>query len=201
MRRWGEGDIDAFNELIGNNLDSAQRLALRLTHDKDIADDVVSEALLRVHRAASSFRGGAQFKTWLHRIVVNCALDAKRKRSIQFVPLDSEREEEDGSKVRLQCADHGPSPLDLVLRAEYFDEIEEDIREMDDEHRTLVLLYNKDELGYAAISHEMEIPIGTVKSRLHRARQTLKDRLDRTEARCERWSSPNNYEDRTLKAG
>src|SRR5436305_12196318 len=105
LQRWSQGDSGAFNQLIEENLPAAQRLATKLTKDPDLAEDVISEMLIRVYRSAARFRGGAQFSTWLHRIIVNCVLDAKRKKSFQMVSLEEDHPEEDGSLVHVQIAD------------------------------------------------------------------------------------------------
>lgn len=178
LDRWNKGDESALDDLLRDNLPMAERLALRLSKDCDLAEDIVSESLIRVHRAASSFSGRAQFKTWLYRIVVNCSLDFKRRKRLKLTSLDAMRDEENGSKVQMQLADPGPSPLDKVIMDELYQSLNVNIARMDPENRQLVLLFHRDDLPYADIAEKLHIPVGTVKSRLHRARQFLRRKLD-----------------------
>jgi RNA polymerase sigma-70 factor, ECF subfamily len=185
LDRWNKGDESALDDLLRDNLAMAERLALRLSKDCEAAEDIVSESLIRVHKAAATFNGRAQFKTWLYRIVVNCALDFKRRRRLKTTSLDSMREEENGSKVQMQLADPGPSPLDRVILDELYRNLDLSIARLEPENRELVLLFHRDDLPYADIAEKLHIPVGTVKSRLHRARQFLRRRLDPKESRPE----------------
>lgn len=179
LDRWRKGDEDAFNTLIHENLTVAERLALKLTKDPNAAEDVVSETLVRAFRSAAKFHGDAQFKTWLHRIVVNCVLDLKRRKSFPLISLDELYAEEDGSCVHMQLAYDGPNALDLLLETEQFDAVRRSIDKLVEEQKNLVLLFHKNGLGYERIATQVHAPIGTVKSRLHRARQTIKDHIER----------------------
>ena len=181
LDRWKRGDEDAFNTLIHENLPIAERLALKLTKDPNVAEDVISETLIRAFRSASRFEGGAQFKTWLHRIVVNCVLDVKRRKSLPSVSLDELHAEEDGSRVQMQLADHSLDPLGELLEAEQFDVVKRSIDALAEDQKNLVFLFHKRGLGYQDIAEEVHAPIGTVKSRLHRAREAIKDQIDREE--------------------
>ena len=181
LDRWRKGDEDAFNKLIQENLPIAERLALKLTKDPNVAEDVVSESLIRAYRSAAKFHGGAQFKTWLHRIVVNCVLDVKRRHLLQTVSLDELHAEEDGSRVQMQLADGGLDALDRLMESEQLDAVQRSIERLGEDQKDLVFLFHQKGIGYQGIAEELHAPIGTVKSRLHRARQTIKEQIEREE--------------------
>jgi len=192
LRRWKAGDEDAFNKLVHENMPVIERLALQLTHDPNLAEDIVANALIRAYRSGKNFNGCAQFKTWMHRIVVNCVLDERRKTRHPWISLDELHDEDDGSIVQMQLADPDPSPLEVLLRNEEFARIEDSVERLDEDHQSLVKLFHAKGLGYADIAAQRSIPVGTIKSRLHRARQAIAERLQVEESRakrdCGRWA-------------
>ena|SRR5579885_2785904 len=180
LNRWRNGDSEAFDILIGENLAVVQRLALRMMKDETLANDVVADVMLRAFRSAKNFSGASMFKTWLHRIVVNCALDAKRARRINYVSLDEIHSNEESSHIQLQLAEGGPTALDRVLADEQLKWLKHSVEKLDAPERRLILLV-EDGRGYRDIANKESIPIGTVKSRLYRARDTMKRDMRRQE--------------------
>ncbi len=177
IERCKRGDLGAFNELVKKYEKLVYNFAYRLTGNYDDANDIGQEAFLRVYNAIGSFRGDASFTTWLFRITTNVFLDErKRARAHPHTSLD-EYVALDESSVSRQIEDTAPTP-DVVTEGKERAQILEDaIRTLPEYQRAVVTLYHTQQKSYEEIAEIMDQPIGTVKSRLNRARLALKEKL------------------------
>lgn len=170
------GDADAFATLIEPHQRRAYNLALRLLGDPDEAADVAQDALVRVYTRLGDFRGDAAFSTWLHRIVHNMCLDALRWRARHpALSLSGGPREEDG--VEREIGSTAEDPADAAVRADQRQAIRRALDGLSVEFRSVVVLRDVQGLDYEEIAAITGVGLGTVKSRLHRARSRLRDLL------------------------
>ncbi|MCS7167497.1 MAG: sigma-70 family RNA polymerase sigma factor [Gemmatales bacterium] len=178
IRRCLQGRIDAFGELVRRYQDRLYNAVYRFLGNAEDARDVVQEAFLSAFRSLRYFRGGAQFFTWLYRIAINHAVDWKRR--CKPMRTLSEVNEERNS---VEPAD--PSLLahpDWQLqRLEEDERLQQALSQLSDEYRMVLILRDMDELSYEEIADVLNIPLGTVRSRLHRARLELRRLLEQME--------------------
>jgi RNA polymerase sigma-70 factor, ECF subfamily len=172
------GDLDAFDTLVRAFERPVYNLAYRMTGNYDDANDVASEAFIRVFSAIPRFRGESSFATWLYRIVTNVFLDErKRRRAHPMVSLDDDYEV-DGANLQRQIEDTGPGPNALAEEQERRRVLDRAIRALPDFQREMITMYHVMNLSYDEIGDITGAPIGTVKSRLNRARLALRENLD-----------------------
>jgi len=177
IRRCKQGDLSAFNELVKRYEKLVYNFAYRLTNNYDDANDIAQEALIRVFSAIKSFRGDASFTTWIYRITTNVFLDErKRARAHPHTSLDEHVELEESSIVR-QIEDPAPQPLAQIEEKEVGNILNNAVSSLPEYQRTMVVLYHTEQKSYEEIAEIMNLPIGTVKSRLNRARLALKEIL------------------------
>jgi RNA polymerase sigma-70 factor (ECF subfamily) len=181
IERAQKGDAAAFDGLIRKHERRAYQYAFRLTSNPEEASDVVADAFVRVYSALQNFKGQSQFTTWLYRILTNCFLDIrKRERSRQSMSLEATLSTEDGELER-QIEDDGPTPLDAAEQSERGAEIERAVAKLPEYQRAMIVMYHGEGLAYEEIAEALDLPIGTVKSRLNRARMSLREMLEPNE--------------------
>lgn len=157
------GDADAFDRLVGVYQDRIYQLAYRITGNREDAWDAAQEAFVKAYRSLRSFRGAAAFSSWLHRIAVNAALDIVRRRKEHSEdPLDE------------AAMGSGHDPGDEVERKDVHRRIHRAIAALPVDHRVVVVLRDIQGLAYDEIAKVLQVPIGTVRSRLRRGRETLR---------------------------
>ncbi|MEJ5252777.1 MAG: sigma-70 family RNA polymerase sigma factor [Chthonomonadetes bacterium] len=179
IERCRHGDREAFDELVRRYERQAYNLAYRLTGNYDDASDVVVEAFVRAFQGLHTFRGDANFGTWLHRVVVNTFLDLrKRSKGRQQVVSLEEQMELDGDMLTRQIEDTSPGPQELVEEQEREQVLQRAIDQLSPERRILIVLYHFENLSYEEIAQMLKLPVGTVKSRLNRARLALREILE-----------------------
>lgn len=176
LSRAQQGDREAFWELAAPSMDALYRLAMRLVRSAEDAEDVVQEAYLQALKAIGEFRGHSRFTTWVHRIAVNQALMKLRKRRSDVFPLDA-MENGEPSKYPLQLVDWSESALSGMVRTEAVEVMEEAIQTLPIDLRTVLVLRDINGLSNEEAAQALELPLGAVKWRLHRARTILRDRL------------------------
>jgi RNA polymerase sigma-70 factor, ECF subfamily len=177
IRRVRNGDTSAMDELVERHYGSVYKLAYRLANNYDDAQDIVSEAFIRVQNALPNFRGDAHFTTWLHRIVKNVFLDERKKQRIRSHNSLEEMVELEDSVVSRQVEDPTPGPEWLVEKQEQSDLVRRAVVQLPKNARLMIALYHFEHRSYEEIAEIMGLPIGTVKSRLNRARLALKNKL------------------------
>lgn len=174
VRRWQGGDERAFEELITRHETRVYRLLYRMMGNREDAEDLTQETFLSLHRHGHRFRAESRFSTFIYRVAANAALNRRRS-------LGRGRARMERLKARQAAGDHLPSsprdPEDSTLGAELSDHVREALDELSPSLRMPVLLYDIEGLAYGEIARVLGIAEGTVKSRIHRARQALRERL------------------------
>ena len=177
LERARAGDLDAFNDLVVCYQDQLFALIARMVPDRDQAADAVQEAFFHAYRHIETFRGGS-VKSWLSRIAINAAMDIQRFRKRR--PAEPYPELED--ETWQPAADAATDPVTTTLTAERQHVLEAALASITHDQRTAIVLYDVEGYDYAEIAAITKVSLGTVKSRIHRGRLALRDRLaDRME--------------------
>jgi len=166
VRRAARGDQDAFARLVTRHQDRVYRLCLRIMGNPDDAHDAAQDTFLSLFRKLDQFRGDAAFTTWLHRIGVNACYDSLRRR--KRAPLLRSVGDDDAPPAELgpPAADHADDVAGTLDAARALAQIPED-------YRVTLILADVQDLPYDEIASILDVPIGTVKSRVHRGRLAL----------------------------
>jgi len=171
------GDLDAFNTLVLAYQDIVYNTALRILGDEDLAADASQEAFLSAFRALNSYRGGS-FRAWLLRTVTNACYDElRRKQRRPTTPLEPETEDGDEVETPRWLADPNASPEEQLDQAELEHAIQHCLEKLPTDFRTVVVLADIQGLDYTEIAAAVKKPLGTIKSRLARARLRLRECL------------------------
>ena len=176
IKRVQQGDRSAFDLLVVKYQHRILKLIMRYVRDPSEAMDVAQEAFLKAYRAAPSFRGDSAFYTWLYRIAINTAknyLVAAGRRAAQYqVDLQDPEQYEAFSKLR-----DLDTPEGLALSDEIREAVNDAITDLPDDLRTAILLREIEGMTYEEIAQTMECPVGTVRSRIFRAREAIDKRI------------------------
>lgn len=176
VKRVQQGDRNAFNLLVTRYQHRIVKLVSRYVRDRDDAMDVTQEAFIKAYRALANFRGDSAFYTWLYRIAINTAknhLTALSRR-----PLEAERLDADGEAIELEELQRdNETPEKILLVEEMKRTIFETIESLPEDLRTAIMLREVDGLSYEEIAVAMDCPIGTVRSRIFRARDAIDSKL------------------------
>lgn len=175
IRRAQGGDRSAFDVLLTRHEIKAYQYAFRLTRNSEEASDVVADAFIRIYNAIGNFKGQSSFATWMYRILTNCFLDL-RKRVKPTSSLEVATQAGDG-EVERQIEDPGLSPHEESEKTERDERVERAVNKLPEYQRSMIVMYHVDMLTYEEIAEALDLPIGTVKSRLNRARLSLRDLL------------------------
>ena len=171
------GDRDAFGDLVGRYEGRLVNYLYRLVRSSEDAHDLAQEVFLKVYQALDRFDPQYRFSTWLFRVAQNAAIDVLRKRRVQLVPI-SRREDASGEPAPdFDLPSDDPTPLAELEGAERDSEVRRAIDALPWEYRELILLRHYGELAYEEIADLKQMPLGTVKNKLFRARQMLKQHL------------------------
>ncbi|MCC6484466.1 MAG: sigma-70 family RNA polymerase sigma factor [Armatimonadetes bacterium] len=170
-------DAAAYNELYSLYERKMYNFALRMSGNPDDAEDIVQETFIRVFNAIQNFRGEANFSTWVFRIANNVFLDMRKKAKAHPQTSLQDALELEESEVTRQIEDPSPQPQDVAQQAELNRIMQRAINSLPDYQKTMVILYHTQNKSYEEIAEIMNLPIGTVKSRLNRARIALKSKL------------------------
>jgi len=170
-----QGDRSAFTALVEMNQERLFASMIQVTGSPDEAEEVVQEAFIRAFIKLDTFQRNSQFFTWLYRIAFNSALTRKRRNRVR-VSLDHWRESNG-----LEVADPADAVDEPMLRQERVNRVRAAIQILSEDHRTILVLREMQERSYEDIAEILEISIGTVRSRLSRARNQLKVTLEAME--------------------
>jgi RNA polymerase sigma-70 factor (ECF subfamily) len=171
LDRLRAGDPGAFEELVMTYQHRVFGVALRMLGSRSEAEDVAQEAFVRAHRGLREFRGDAALSTWLYAITSRLCLSRLGTVERRFRREDPE--------VIERLGDAGADPSAALERDEIRAALRRAIGELDEERRLVVVLRDLEGLPYEEIARALELPLGTVRSRLHRARMDLRDKLTR----------------------
>jgi RNA polymerase sigma-70 factor (ECF subfamily) len=172
VERAREGDLTAFNDLVTLYLDQLFALVVRMVPDRDQASDVTQEAFFSAYRNLAGFRGGS-VKSWLNRIAVNAAMDTQRARKRRPVQPYPELEDESWQPP----ADEAADPVTTALTLERTTILNAALATITADQRTAIVLFDVEGYDYQEIADMTGVSLGTVKSRIHRGRLALRDRL------------------------
>ena len=168
------GNTAAFGLLVRKYQDRLFTALVQVSGCHDDAEDVVQEALVQAYVKLSSFTHGSSFYTWLYRIAFNAAITRRRqKKRRSNSSLDSARE-----KTGSELEDGGELPEEEVLRTERAALLQQGMTQLNDEHRAILVLRELEGCDYDTIAQVLDLPVGTVRSRLHRARLQLREQLN-----------------------
>ena len=176
VERVQAGDRASFDVLVLRYQHKVLKLIMRYVRDAAEAEDVAHEAFIKAYRALPGFRGDSAFYTWLYRIAINTAknsLVAKKRRPLDY-DLDLQDPEQHDMQNRLQDSD---TPEALVLSDEIRETVNAAIAALPEELRTAIVMREIDGLSYEEIAAAMDCPVGTVRSRIFRAREAIDQRL------------------------
>jgi len=186
IQRSQQGDIAAFEALIGKHQQRVYSIAYRLMGNHHDASDLAQEALIKVYRSISKFRGEAAFSTWLYHVVSNVCRDELRRRSRHPVSsLDEPLRTEEGS-IEREVADPRCGPADLAEETEFSEFIQGLIDGLTPEYKIVIVMRELMGFSYEEIASQLEISLGTVKSRISRARRILQEQIQAERELCRR---------------
>ena len=175
VERAQAGDLDAFEQIVQAYQTKVYNIALSITGNHHDADDAAQDVFVKVYRSIGAFSFHAQFSTWLYRVATNVCLDYLRKRKRSgTVPLDTD----DADEPQLQVADTAPTPELALEQKETIRLVRQAIANLSDEHKKVIVLRDLSGLPYEEIAAIEQCSVGTVKSRINRARQNLKKLLE-----------------------
>ena len=173
VRKSQQDDERAFGELVSRYESKVYSLALKMLRNPEDAEDVLQDTFLRAYRGIKSFKGNSTFSTWIYRITANSALMRLRKRQLPTVSIDDADERE----APINIADWAPGPVEQMLNQETQAAMTEAIDSLPPEFRQVFVLRDIEELSNAEVAEILDLSVAAVKSRLHRARLKVRNRL------------------------
>ena len=175
VERFKQGDTSAFEDIVVKYQRSVLNLVYRFTGDSSRAEDLAQEVFVRLYRALAGFEAKARFFTYLYKITLNlCLKDREREQRRRAQSIDAGPD--DTHRVR-ELEDPGGSAEDIAQRHDTARIVREAVQSLPDDQRTAVILHRFHGLSYEELAEVLEISLPAVKSRLHRAKLALKDRL------------------------
>lgn len=169
VERIQSGDLQAFEKLMDAYETRVYRLALRFTGNVADAEDVTQEIFHGIYRSIGRFRGNSALGTWIYRVAMNHCLEFRRKRKLDVVPYDEE--------LALVTSSWRHDPVQSAGRQELSEQVEAAINSLSPLHRDVVVLHELQGLTYQEVAATLNVPVGTVKSRLSNAFRRLREQL------------------------
>jgi RNA polymerase sigma-70 factor (ECF subfamily) len=173
----GQGDTAAFDELVERYGEIIYNFLYRLQGTGRGIEDVVQEVFIKIYRYAPNYKVEAKAKTYIFTIAKNCWLDMLRKNSKRKNEFSLFSESSEGMQVCQRLESGGSTPLQQAVVKEGEEEIQEAINRLPDKFRLVFVMSEINDMKYAEIAEAMDIPIGTVKSRMHKAISLLREAL------------------------
>ena len=165
----------SFEQIVRDHQAMVFGTLVRLTGSREHIDDLAQEVFLRLYRALPAFRGESLLTTYLYRIVANVAQDEWKRRRREERPLVSFSEEESEWEDRLPHP--GPDAEQQFAERQFRYSVEQQLQELSPVERTVLVLYHQEERSYEQIAQSLKLPIGTVRTHLHRGRKKLKEAI------------------------
>jgi RNA polymerase sigma-70 factor (ECF subfamily) len=166
VQRGSDGDQAAFSELVRRHQGKVRGLLLRLSGNRVVADDLAQEVFLRAFRGLVGFEGRARFSTWLYRIAYNVFLNHRaRHRELHALPTGFESRQAAGP------SDHAPARSDLRR------DLEGAIAQLPERYRAVITLHYIEDVSYPEMAEILDLPLGTIKTHLHRAKRMLRETM------------------------
>lgn len=169
-----QGRMECFAELVERYRTRIYNMAYRMVHSREEAEDITQEAFLNVYRALGSFKG-ERFSPWIYKIASNLCLDYLRRRRPPMVSLDAPVGPE--GDMQREVADETALPEEEALADALGSDVQRAIDSLPEKYRTVAVLRHIEDLAYEEIAEILSLPLGTVKTRLFRAREILRVRL------------------------
>jgi RNA polymerase sigma-70 factor (ECF subfamily) len=176
-----QDDSVLFERLVTRHQDRLYRVAYRMTGNTEEAQDLLQDAIVEAFRAFAHFRRGTYFDKWLYRIMSRTFID--RRRSQKRMPVSSLDEPKfgsmhgDGGSFEREIADEGSDPALMIDRSVFDHRVQEGLDKLPPEYRLVLILSDIEEFSYEEVATFLQCPIGTVRSRLHRAREKMRTHL------------------------
>jgi RNA polymerase sigma-70 factor, ECF subfamily len=169
------GKREAFGELVERYQDRLFNTLVRVLGSRDDASEVLQDAFVQAYAKLASFRGSSQFYTWMYRVALNLACSYRRRNARR-------RDEQSIDRIReasgAEPVDPSMQPEQTALRSEQAELVQAALLEISEEHRQILVLREMEDYSYETIAEILELPVGTVRSRLFRARLQLKEQLE-----------------------
>lgn len=181
IHRLRKRDEAAFNELVLTYESQVYRLAFRMLGNSEEARDLAQEVFVQVFRSIENFRGDSKIGTWLFRITVNLSKNQNKYLARRQKKLHSELDESigvDTSGARGVTSGETTEPEERAMAGQIEQIIAQSLMSLDEEHRTIVILRDVEGLSYEEVAQIADLPLGTLKSRLHRARALLRQMIE-----------------------
>lgn len=172
-----EGEREAFAELVGLYQDKLYHLAYRMLYQAQEAEDIVQETFLRVYANLHRYDETQKFSTWIFRIATNLCIDRIRKRKANF-SLDAELSDGEGSDWYSMLPGDEPTPESRLMLTETQEQIRSAIDGLPEKYRAIVILRYLHDLSLQEIGEIMGMPVTTIKTRVHRGREALRNKLE-----------------------
>ena len=167
------GDQKAYAELMGRYRDSVYFMLLKMVNNKDDADDLTIEAFGKAFKRLSQYTPTYAFSTWLFKIASNNCIDFIRRKKMVMFSIDKKFENNEGAEMSMDIKADGLNPEEHMVKKQKVKHMREIVEKLKPRYRVLVELRYFDELSYEEIAEKLELPIGTVKAQLFRAREFL----------------------------
>jgi RNA polymerase sigma-70 factor (ECF subfamily) len=172
----------SFEQVVRENQAMVFRTLYRLTGSREHLEDLAQEVFLRLYKALPNFRGDSLVTTYIYRIAVNVAQNEWKRRKRADRPLVSMSEETSAWEERLEHPDR--TAEQQMQEGEFRLQLEEQLQELSGVERTVLVLYHQEERSYEQIAAALNMPIGTIRTHLHRGRKKLRERLQASEGRA-----------------
>ena len=182
LEKCRKGDLEAFDRLIRENQDLVYNVAFKLLGNEDDAFDLSQEVFLTFFRKIKSFRAESALSTWLYRVTVNRARNFRKtkhkKRESRTASIDQPVPGYEEENLTLQLENHNPGPDKISADRQSLDILREKIRELPHEFAEVIVLRFNEHMSYDEIADVLECSLGTVKSRINRARKLLREKME-----------------------
>ncbi len=183
QRALTDKDQQAYAELMDRYRESIYFMLLKMVNNKDDAEDLTIEAFGKAFKRLAQYTPQFAFSTWLFKIASNNGIDFIRKKRIRALSLDSGFRNEDGDTMEIAVTDDQPDPIEALERQERLKIMREVVTRLKPRYRQLIELRYFEEYSYEEIAEELDLPLGTVKAQLFRARDFLYQILKNTKDR------------------
>jgi len=180
VARARSGDERAFRALLEKYERAVFSICLRMVRNRDEATDLSQESFIKVFGSLDRYNPAFAFSSWLFKITSNLCIDHLRKRRITTTPMDEPIDGEQG-EIQRQYASPGPAPDETFSRNEKMQKLDAGIAALPEHYRIMLVLRHQEDMSYEEIANSLSIPLGTVKARIHRAREMLKRILEDTD--------------------
>lgn len=179
-----QGNQPSFAKLMERYRDSIYFMVLKMVHNRDDAEDLTQEAFSKAFNSLNNYSAEYAFSTWLFKIATNNCIDFIRKKRLQTTSLDSSTiTNEDGESPTIAVPDYNPNPEQSIIKEQRAARIREVIEKLSPKYKQLIEMRYFDELSYEEIAAQLDLPLGTVKAQLFRAKDLLFNLLKSTQAK------------------